>query len=167
MTEHESQAQEEPGRHGHDRVTTSPVGVMAAGIGLLALTAFAMILMVRMTLFFERDSRDERDRDAGERAAPTTAAEIPPPPRVQPNQQLQLQRQTTEKLQILTSYGWVDEAEGIARIPIERAMDLVAERGLDPWTSTGAAQSTEAAQGTAPQTPNQPQPEGNRDDATN
>ena len=32
--------------------------------------------------------------------------------------------------QILTSYGWVDRKAGTVRIPIERAMDLIAHRGL-------------------------------------
>lgn len=30
----------------------------------------------------------------------------------------------------LNSYGWVDEKAGVAHIPIERAMDLIAQRGL-------------------------------------
>lgn len=30
----------------------------------------------------------------------------------------------------LNSYGWVDEQSGVAHIPIERAMDLIVERGL-------------------------------------
>jgi hypothetical protein len=30
----------------------------------------------------------------------------------------------------LESYGWVDKEGGVVRIPIERAMDLVIERGL-------------------------------------
>ncbi|MGB9233955.1 MAG: hypothetical protein WCC04_06045 [Terriglobales bacterium] len=30
----------------------------------------------------------------------------------------------------LNSYGWVDEQAGVAHIPIERAMDLIVERGL-------------------------------------
>ena len=31
---------------------------------------------------------------------------------------------------LLSSYGWVDREAGVVRIPIDRAMDLVAERGL-------------------------------------
>jgi hypothetical protein len=34
-----------------------------------------------------------------------------------------------EQEQMLTSYGWVDRQKGIARIPIERAIDLLVERG--------------------------------------
>jgi len=31
---------------------------------------------------------------------------------------------------LLNSYGWVDEKAGTVRIPIERAMDLLVQRGL-------------------------------------
>ncbi|MGI9115076.1 MAG: hypothetical protein ACR2FX_08590 [Chthoniobacterales bacterium] len=30
----------------------------------------------------------------------------------------------------LNTYGWIDKQAGIIRIPIERAMDLIAQRGL-------------------------------------
>ncbi len=30
----------------------------------------------------------------------------------------------------LAGYGWVDRKAGVVRVPIERAMDLVAERGV-------------------------------------
>ena len=30
----------------------------------------------------------------------------------------------------LTTYGWVDKGRGVARIPVEEAMRLLAERGL-------------------------------------
>jgi hypothetical protein len=31
---------------------------------------------------------------------------------------------------LLNSYSWVDQSQGKVRIPIERAMDLIAQRGL-------------------------------------
>jgi hypothetical protein len=37
----------------------------------------------------------------------------------------------------LRSYGWVDREAGIAAIPIERAMELLAQRGLPVQTSPG------------------------------
>jgi hypothetical protein len=41
-----------------------------------------------------------------------------------------LQRLDAQQLEQINSYGWVNEAEGTVRIPIERAMELVAaERG--------------------------------------
>ena len=32
----------------------------------------------------------------------------------------------------LGSYGWVDQAGGVARIPIDRAMSIVLEKGVRP-----------------------------------
>ena len=37
--------------------------------------------------------------------------------------------QAAERTQLET-YGWVDRRAGVARVPIERAMQLVVERGL-------------------------------------
>ncbi len=45
----------------------------------------------------------------------------------------------------LNSYGWVDQQAGVAHIPIERAMDLVAERGLPVRPSGGAETNVAAA----------------------
>lgn len=38
----------------------------------------------------------------------------------------------------LNSYGWVDRTNGVAHIPIDRAMDLISQRGLP--TETNAAE---------------------------
>jgi hypothetical protein len=32
----------------------------------------------------------------------------------------------------LTSYGWIDEANGVVRIPVDEALRIVAERGVVP-----------------------------------
>ncbi|HXN21179.1 MAG TPA: hypothetical protein VOA41_00375 [Candidatus Dormibacteraeota bacterium] len=60
----------------------------------------------------------------------------PPEPRLQgvighandPQQDLREMRSHTEK--DLSSFGWVDENQGIARIPIEEAMKLIVAKGL-------------------------------------
>ena len=39
----------------------------------------------------------------------------------------------------LESYGWVDQAGGVAHIPIDRAIDIVAVKGLPSATAAGAA----------------------------
>ena len=58
----------------------------------------------------------------------------------------------TEKL---NSYGWVDRSNGIVRIPIDRAMDLLAQRGL-PARTNGASQTDECALQLLPARPEQP-----------
>ncbi len=52
-----------------------------------------------------------------------------------------------QELAQLNGYGWVDETAGIARIPIDRAMDLVAETGL-PVGSTAAIAPSDNPTGT-------------------
>jgi hypothetical protein len=44
----------------------------------------------------------------------------------------------------LTTYGWVDQAKGTVRIPIEQAKLLVLRQGLPVRTSTAAAATTSA-----------------------
>jgi DNA-binding GntR family transcriptional regulator len=43
---------------------------------------------------------------------------------------------------ILHSYGWVDRDAGIVRIPIERAIEILAERGL-PTRDQGQGSSAQ------------------------
>jgi hypothetical protein len=49
----------------------------------------------------------------------------------------------------LNSYGWVDQQAGVVHIPIERAIDLIVERGLpvlpQSAETTGAAPATNKA----------------------
>jgi hypothetical protein len=42
----------------------------------------------------------------------------------------------------LNHYGWIDKKAGIVRIPIERAMELTAARGLPVRGQPGAPQPT-------------------------
>jgi len=35
-----------------------------------------------------------------------------------------------QEAELLHSYGWVDKDAGVARIPIDRAIDLISEQGL-------------------------------------
>lgn len=47
---------------------------------------------------------------------------------------------------LLTSYGWVEKDKGLARIPIEEAMRIVAERGLPKFApAPGAAAAGQPA----------------------
>jgi hypothetical protein len=59
-------------------------------------------------------------------SAPLT---LPPGPRLQSNPTRDMELFREKENRILTSYGWIDRQEGIVRIPIERAMDIIAQRG--------------------------------------
>jgi hypothetical protein len=49
----------------------------------------------------------------------------------------------------LNSYGWVDEKDGVAHIPIERAMELTVQRGL-PVCPQGCADANTTTASKAP-----------------
>jgi|DewCreStandDraft_4_1066084.scaffolds.fasta_scaffold04286_9 hypothetical protein len=58
------------------------------------------------------------------------APKEPPAPRLQPAPVKDLLELRAWEDSQLHHYGWVDKANGIARIPIERAIEILAERGL-------------------------------------
>lgn len=77
---------------------------------------------------------------------------LPPGPRLQVNAQEDLHDYLQEQQQTLDSYGWVDQGAGVVRIPIDRAMDMVLERGLPtrgaeggPGAGGGAAKKASPA----------------------
>ena len=53
-----------------------------------------------------------------------------PQPRLERNERIEINDFRLKEEQTLNSYGWVDEKAGVVRIPIERAMELIAQRGL-------------------------------------
>ena len=52
----------------------------------------------------------------------------PPEPRLQPSPPLDLREFRANEDAVLKSYGWVDPDKGIVRIPIDKAMELVAQK---------------------------------------
>jgi hypothetical protein len=77
----------------------------------------------------------------------------PPPPRLQtyPFQDIKELRQQNRPL--VGTYQWIDRSAGTVRIPVERAMDLLAERGLpyrkggQPSAAAGPATGASASAG--------------------
>jgi len=66
--------------------------------------------------------------------APST--QIPPQPRLQEHPWEELQQLRARENKELATYGWQDQKAGIVRIPISRAIDMVAEKGL-PYQQAG------------------------------
>ena len=60
-----------------------------------------------------------------------------PQPRLERNERIEIKDFRLKEEQTLNSYGWVDEKAGVVRIPIERAMQLVAQRGLPTTPKAG------------------------------
>jgi len=71
-----------------------------------------------------------------------------PSPKLEEDERGQLSGFLTSEENTLYTYGWVDEKAGKIHIPIERAMDLLIQRGL-PLRAQGAATAASAAGTTA------------------
>lgn len=68
-----------------------------------------------------------------------------PQPQLEIDERNQLDRIRIDEEQTLNSYGWIDEKAGTVHIPIERAMDLLAQRGL-PTRAQGSPTQAPASQ---------------------
>jgi hypothetical protein len=75
-------------------------------------------------------------------------AQLPPAPRLQIREPLDLAKFRAEEAAILNNYGVVDAEKGIYRIPIEEAMRLTLERGIP--APTGPAPAPIASSSPAP-----------------
>ena len=62
-----------------------------------------------------------------------------PEPRLENNERTELNGFRYSEEEELNSYGWVDKNAGVAHIPIEQAMQLIAQRGLPTTPQTGIA----------------------------
>jgi hypothetical protein len=69
---------------------------------------------------------------------------LPPAPRLQVNPSVDMEALHNKEDARLKGYRWVDQTTGTVQIPIERAMDIISERGIPKWA--GAAKQAPAAQ---------------------
>jgi len=58
-------------------------------------------------------------------------------PRLETNERTEINQFRVQEEQRLDSYGWVDQSAGVVHIPIDRAMQLIAERGLPTTPKAG------------------------------
>ncbi|HXE75978.1 MAG TPA: hypothetical protein VNN18_10135 [Candidatus Xenobia bacterium] len=76
---------------------------------------------------------------AVERPVPPLAATLPkepPEPRLQVTPAVDLATARAREDALLNSYGWIDAKSGLVRIPIDRAIEVLAERGLPARTGS-------------------------------
>jgi hypothetical protein len=72
------------------------------------------------------------------------ARRLPPEPRLQAAPILDLARMRAAEEQIMNGYGWLDRSGGVVRIPVARAMDLIARENL-PARNPAGPQATSNA----------------------
>jgi hypothetical protein len=94
-----------------------------------ALIVAAIVVHLGLAGLYKVFEHQHPSPNAPSRIAFDTRMVAPQPPlQVEPTKELDDYFATEN--QKLNSYGWVDKAAGVVRIPIDRAMDLIAQRGL-------------------------------------
>ena len=143
-TEHEPAAEA-----GHETSDVSIGAIVKFGIGLAV--AALLVHVAMWGLFRVLDARQaKRDRPL----PPLVAAALrrtPPEPRLESDALSPRRRMQADETAALTTYGWVDRDGGIVRIPIERAMDLLVERGLPPSKAMATTPTPGPARETTPE----------------
>jgi hypothetical protein len=94
------------------------------------LAVLIVISIVAMKGVFELLDRQQARSDVAPSPLMTQRPQQPPEPRLQttpvPNRTLIVEQENKR----LAAYGWVDQKNGVVRIPVDQAMKLLAERGL-------------------------------------
>jgi hypothetical protein len=65
-----------------------------------------------------------------------------PAPQLEVDERGQLDKLRIDEAETLSTYDWVDQKAGTVRIPIDRAMDLIAQRGLPVYAAGAGAAAT-------------------------
>lgn len=129
-----------PGK-GHETTDAAVKPILYFLIGLGALIVVVMALMTVLYNVLET----EYGRADAEVSPLIDAQQIPPGPKLQAYPAEDLGELHEWEEERLNSYEWVDENTGIFRIPIDRAIEIVAESGL-PARERGPGTSTEATE---------------------
>ena len=130
----------DPARHSADPATRNPAtpqgfddeldykSIVIFAIGLAGVTIVVLALMWGMGTWFKK--AEEAKDPAPSPLAEALADPIPPGPRLQTTPPRDMNELRDQDREVLTTYGWVDQAGGVARIPVDRAMSILLDKGV-------------------------------------
>ncbi len=117
----------ENSNRGHETTDASTRAVVTFAVGLFVFIAASMVLVwVTFTYFVKH-------QELGPPASPfENTRKLPPPgvPVLEATPRQDYKEYREQQKETLETYGWVDRKAGVVRLPIDRAMDLLIERGL-------------------------------------
>lgn len=140
---------EHSGEVEYERQDLSSSSICGFLIGLVVLGVLIQFVIAGALRLFENYNRQHQPPQnplvqADTRTRAVSAADIEkfPQPRLEDKERRELRDFRQHEIQTLNSYGWVDQKAGVARIPIEQAMQLVVQRGLATKPQAGSAPSS-------------------------
>jgi hypothetical protein len=122
---------------GHETSDLQPGRIVLFAVGILIAMGFAVIV----TSFFIHYRATQQAKQEIPLPRLAKEREVMPQPRLEVHAPEGLRELRAGEERTLKSYGWVDKEAGIVRIPVDRAMDILANRELPvrPQAGTQAA----------------------------
>ena len=122
-------------RNGYEKTDASPRGLVYFAASIAVIVAATSLSLIWLFNHFEK-----AENTGSFVATPFTSARpLPPPPRIQPNPGGDMQGYFQSQQNLLQTYGWIDRQNGIVRLPIDRAMELILQRGLPTRSAENGA----------------------------
>lgn len=129
MMDMQPQGEIRPLGEGEAKHEPTDIGVRGIVIFSVGLIALGVVIHYALGLLMEDYAKQESKIRAA--VLPRLAAPVEiPRPHLQADPAADRLKVQAEQLAQLNGYGWVDREAGIARIPIDRAMDILARTGL-------------------------------------
>jgi len=114
---------------GYEKRDANARALLIFAAGLIAILVLILVLMAVMFRYFSVA------QSLGPPASPFSAERVlPPQPRLQADPREDLQRLRAAENANLNSYGWVNPSAGVVKMPVDRAMDRLIEKGLPVQT---------------------------------
>jgi hypothetical protein len=126
---------------GHELTDAAAAPILRFLVFLVVLTLATMGVVVLFYNFLE--SREAAEKTAMYPLAVGQDRPLPPSPRLQTYPFRDIHDLRREEDRLLTTYEWVDKNAGTVRLPIARAIEIVAAQGL-PYRHEGEAAATPA-----------------------
>jgi hypothetical protein len=115
-----------PEEAGYELSDLNPGYVGLFGIGLAVVLVIAVVV-TSLLIHYKTVQHARRDTPIPQLAREREAT---PGTRLQVDPQDELRQMRAAEDAALNSYGWVDKDAGIVRIPVDRAMEILAKKGL-------------------------------------
>jgi hypothetical protein len=132
---------------GFEHQDLSPRSVYGFLVGLAV--GVVLVAVVLLGIYHAMDAYEREHQPSQSPLLPQTQADTRhvtpeminafPQPRLEKNERLEINAFLLREEQTLDSYGWIDQKAGVVRIPIDRAMQLIAQRGLPTAPRAGTA----------------------------
>jgi hypothetical protein len=112
-----------PNGSGHEKQEVNVSFIVGSLLALLFGAFLVCLLVVGIFQFFAHTYQPEKN-------ALENPQQYPPGPRIQEYPWRELQTLRAHEDHVLNSYAVIDQKQGIVRVPVDRAIDMLAEKGL-------------------------------------